>query len=88
MDVNWPWLCDLAHEKFVLTLNLNLNQRNLVTKVVTKQEFLVAKRKMLVALVTVSVTISSPERYKFVGTKLSLPGNRIQTPSLKWSQLH
>ena len=43
---------------------------------------------MLVALVTVSVTILSPELYTFVGTKLSLPRNRIQTPSLKWSQLH
>ena len=48
----------------------------------SKQKFLVAKEKLLVALVTVSVTISSPELYKFVRRKLSLPGNRIQTPSL------
>ena len=89
LEVNWPWLCDLANETFVLTLNLNLNHRkNLVTNVATKQEFLVAKEKMLVARVTVSVTISSPDLYKFVGTKKSLPGNRIQMASLKWSQLH
>ena len=32
----------------------------MVAKVVTKPEFLVAKEKMLVALVTISVAISSP----------------------------
>ena len=32
----------------------------MVAKVVTKPEFLVAKEKMLVALATVSVSISSP----------------------------
>ena len=32
----------------------------MVTKVATKPEFLVATEKMLVALVTVSVAISSP----------------------------
>ena len=34
----------------------------MVAKVVTKPEFLVAKGKMLVALATVSVSISSPVR--------------------------
>ena len=29
LEVNWPWLCDLADEKFVLTLNLNLNHREI-----------------------------------------------------------
>ena len=29
LEVNWPWLCDLAHEKFALTLNLNLNHREI-----------------------------------------------------------
>ena len=29
LEVNWPWLCDLANEKFVLTLNLNLNHREI-----------------------------------------------------------
>ena len=49
---------------FVLTLLLiyivNLNAREiLVTKMATKPEFLVTKEKMLVALVTKSVTTSS-----------------------------
>ena len=35
-------------------------QRNLVAKVATKPEFLVTKEKMLVTLVTVSVTILRP----------------------------
>ena len=39
------------------------NQRNLVAKVVTKAEFLVTKKKLLVALTTVSVAISSPDYY-------------------------
>lgn len=37
------------------------NQRNLVAKVVTTPEFLVANKKMLVALATVSVAILSPD---------------------------
>ena len=37
------------------------NQSNLVAKVVTKPEFLVTKKKMLVTLATVSVAISSPD---------------------------
>ena len=50
---------------FVLTLLFeklfkSKSYRNLVTKVATKPEFLVTKEKMLVALVTISVTISSP----------------------------
>ena len=52
---------------FVLTLLLiyivNLNAREiLVTKMATKPEFLVTKEKMLVALVTKSVTNSSPAK--------------------------
>ena len=52
---------------FVLTLLLiyivNLNAREiLVTKMATKPEFLVTKEKMLVALVTKSVTTSSPAK--------------------------
>ena len=50
---------------FVLTLLFQFGSksyRNLVTKVATEPEFLVGKEKMLllVALVTVSVTILSP----------------------------
>ena len=37
------------------------NQSNLVAKVVTKPEFLVTKKKMLVTLATVSVAIASPD---------------------------
>ena len=37
------------------------NQRNLVAKVVTTPEFLVANKRMLVALATVSVAILSPD---------------------------
>ena len=37
---------------------------NLVATLATKPEFLVAKEKMLVALATVSVAISSPELLK------------------------
>ena len=29
LEVNWPWLCNLVREKFVLTLNLNLNHREI-----------------------------------------------------------
>ena len=39
---------------------LSSTQRNVVAIMVTKPEFLVAKDEMLVALVTVSITISSP----------------------------
>ena len=88
LEVNWLGYT-IWQMKNCFNFKFNLNHRkNLVTKVATKQEFLVAKEKMLVARVTVSVTISSPDLYKFAGTKLSLPGNRIQTASLKWSQLH
>ena len=48
---------------FVLTLLFlfkSKSKRNLVAKVATRPEFLVAKEKMLVTLMTVSVTISSP----------------------------
>ena len=48
---------------FVLTLLFyfkSKSQRNLVATLATNPEFLVAKEKMLVALVTVSVTILSP----------------------------
>ena len=39
---------------------VNLNAREiLVTKMATKPEFLVTKEKMLVVLVTISVTVSS-----------------------------
>ena len=49
---------------FVLTLFFyfkSKSERNLVATLATKLEFLVAKEKMLVALATVSVAISSPE---------------------------
>ena len=65
LEVNWLSVCDLAHffmtkakqgEMKCLTLIFyfkSKSKRNLVAKVVTKPEFLVAKEKMLVALVTI-----------------------------------
>ena len=46
---------------FTLSINVvNLNAREiLVTKMATKPQFLVTKEKMLVALVTISVIVSS-----------------------------
>ena len=54
---------------FVLTLIFYLkskSRRNLVAKVVTEPEFLVAKEKMLVALVTILVTILSSAKAAFI----------------------
>ena len=42
------------------------SERNLVAKVVTKPEFLVAKEKMLVALVTILVAILSSAKAAFI----------------------
>ena len=53
---------------FVLTLFFyfkSKSERNLVATLATKLEFLVAKEKMLVALATVSVAISSPEAHNY-----------------------
>lgn len=50
-------------EMFVSTLLLifkSKSERNLVAKVVTKPEFLVSKEKVLVTMLTLSVTISIP----------------------------
>ena len=54
---------------FVLTLIFyfkSKSKRNLVAKVPTKQEFLVAKEKMLVALATTLVAILSSANAAFV----------------------
>ena len=54
---------------FVLTLIFYLkskSRRNLVAKVVTEPEFLVAKEKMLVALVTILVAILSSAKAAFI----------------------
>lgn len=57
-------------EMFVSTLLLifkSKSERNLVAKVVTKPEFLVSKEKVLVTMLTLSVTISIPveKRWKW-----------------------
>ena len=71
LEVNWLSVCDLAHffmkkakqgEMKCLTLIFyfkSKSKRNLVAKVVTKPEFLVAKEKMLVALVTILPSVAS-----------------------------
>ena len=54
---------------FVLTLIFyfkSKSKRNLVAKVVTKPEFLVAKEKMLVALATILVAILSSTKAAFI----------------------
>ena len=66
LEVNWICVCNLAHflwrkqnkvrwtKKCLLNFNYfkSKSKRNLVAKVVTKPEFLVAKEKMLVTLAT------------------------------------
>ena len=71
LEVNWLSVCDLAHffmtkakqgEMKCLTLIFyfkSKSKRNLVAKVVTKPEFLVAKEKMLVALATILPSVAS-----------------------------
>ena len=54
---------------FVLTLIFyfkSKSKRNLVAKVATKPEFLVAKEKMLVALATILVAILSSAKVAFI----------------------
>ena len=50
-------------KEIVSHLTCFIYQRNIVAKVATKLEFSVAKLKVLVALATVSVAISSPGLY-------------------------
>ena len=72
LEVNWLSVCDLAHffwrkqSKVRWNVCLTLifyfkskSKRNLVAKVVTKPEFLVAKEKMLVALATILPSVAS-----------------------------
>ena len=71
MQFRWSYLRWFSQEKFVIPgfsacretpkLNTFIYQRNIVAKVATKLEFLVAKLKVVLALATVSVAISSPD---------------------------
>ena len=61
-------------------------QRNVVAKMATKPEFLVAKGEMLVALATVSVAISSPVslcRNLFLKISLEFPGGILGQANLR-----
>ena len=68
LEVNWLSVCDLAHffmtkakqgEMKTIFYFKSKSKRNLVAKVVTKPEFLVAKEKVLVALATILPSVAS-----------------------------
>ena len=70
LEVNWLSVCDLAHffmtkakQGEMKTIFYFKSKRNLVAKVVTKPEFLVAKEKMLVALATILPSVASKCEY-------------------------
>ena len=59
------------------------SKRNLVAKVATKPEFLVAKEKILVALVTILVAILSSAKAAFIMYTAGGGGERI---FFKWAK--
>ena len=74
---------------FVLTLIFyfkSKSRRNLVAKVVTEPEFLVAKEKMLVALVTILVAILSSAKAAFIMSTVRGVGGGGQRIFFKWAK--